>query len=112
MNLTVNGKAYEIDRQALEKKFGEVIVDKVNGVTGELGMFATGAKGLIGAIMGHLGNKYPDMRRPDGMDNIEHAARSVIKMIFDEWDKHGIEVEAKETGVSEDVKSSENANAG
>lgn len=97
MRLTVNGKAFEIDRAELEENLTAQGLKKLEEVQAQapagLHMIVNSA---ISAVFAFLGRKHPELRKPDDVPAIPFAAETVARLLLDEWEKNGLTVTAKE----------------
>lgn len=96
MKLFINDRGYELDKAAVEAHFITAIMAKLNDLSGEAGIQRRIVKSAIGSVMGHLSGRYPELRRPEDMDTLEHAARSVVSLLLAEWEREPLRVRAQE----------------
>lgn len=102
MQLIMNGTTYHLDRGAVERALIDSVKKKVDSVEQEAPpQIQFMARSAISGVMAFLGRKHPELRKPDDMDIIEHAARSVAKMVLDEWEKKPLEVRADEQDTNQ-----------
>lgn len=102
MKLIVNGKAYELDRAVIEKTLIETVKSKIGAIEKDAPMqISFMARSAISGVMAYLGRKHEELRKPDDMDVIEHAAHAVANMVLTEWEKHPLEVTASESNTNQ-----------
>lgn len=99
LTFRLNGKPYQVDRQALEARVLELAEEKLADAEQSLGPTAglvkSGVKGAVNLIFSRM-----NLRTPPGQDTLVFATRVLVSSLLDALEKQPIDLRAEE--VAED----------
>lgn len=94
MKIILEGRTYDVDPQPLIAQLEAAITDLQHSP--EFGTLVGPIRAVAGTVLGALAMRRPELRRPDGVDTLTHAARLLASAVEAYLEAHPLELAIRE----------------
>lgn len=97
MLLKIGDQVFDVDPAPLQAELERQIDRFFGDPQSEFARFATPIRAVAGTVLAWIGQKYPQLRRPEGVDTLVHLARLASAAVVAQLEREPLELTVRQT---------------